>query len=168
MGNGFMNEMRFLAGMDPVLDSSDAPAEQLTEEERQALLEAKVSLNSKIHDAQVAFLRNIALLGRKELRKEYPGLDVDPMVTPPMGGGGSIGGVRFGGDFGGSWMIDIVISRKGDKWELWKRGVTTSGRSTPIEIKDKTKVDDIKADFVAMAVAGIYGALMEKAARKAG
>jgi len=165
MGNGFMNEMRFLAGMDPVLESSDAPAEQLTEEERQALLESKVSLNSKIFDAQVSFLRNISVLGRKEIRKEYPGVRVDPSVAPPMGGGGTIGSVQFIGD---NWQIDIEISRKGDKWELWKRGTTTAGRSTPIEIKDKAKVDDIKADFVAMAVAGIYGALMEKAARKAG
>jgi hypothetical protein len=164
MKNRFMNEMRYLAGLTPIMESSEFQEEELTEDERIALAEATTSINTKLRDAEVSFLRNVSLLSRKELRKEYPGLKVEPSVTPPMGGGGTIGGVQFVGD---NWQIDIILSRKGDKWELWKRGTTTVGRSTPIEITDKAKVDDLKPDWIAMAVSALYGGLVERAAKKA-
>jgi len=155
-----MNEMRHLAGIDPGMDGlMSEDVEELSEEERQALAEATVSINAKLRAAEKAFLGNVAVVARKYLRQNQRGLKIDISQMPPMGGGGTIGGVRLNGH---NWQIDVVISRKGDKWEFWKRGTMAVGISKPVEIEDTAKVHDIHPESVAMGINALYGALVEK------
>jgi|GEM_PF-6646510 len=154
----FMSEMRYLAGMTPLVESYSQDDQQL-DEEAQALAEATVSINDKIKAAEKAFLGNVAVVTKKYLRQNQKGLKVEITHMPPMGGGGSIGGVRLAGD---NWQIDIVVSRKGDKWEFWKRGSMSVGISKPVEIEDKSKVFDIHPEHIAMGINALYGGLVEK------
>jgi len=153
-----MREMRYLAGMDMLLESGPENAEEI-DEESQALAEAVVSINQKLKDAEQAFLGNVLVVARKYLRQQNRGLKMEVIRIPPMGGGGSIGGVRFVGD---NWQLDAMIDRKGDKWEFWKVGRMSVGISEPVEIEDTAKVHDLHPQSIAMGLNALYGALVEK------
>jgi len=152
----FMNEMLYLAGMNQVLEEAEVEqvADEITGEE---LEEAVVSINQKLKDAEASFLGNIGLITRQYLKKQY-GIKVNVVRTPAMGGKGSIGGSRIEGP---GWQIDIVVYRKGNKWELWKRG--TMAGIEAVSIEDKVKnLTDVDPETVAMAVSALYGGLLEK------
>jgi hypothetical protein len=147
----FMNDMRYLAGMDPLKEEkADGPIQ----------IEGPYdSIKERIKAAEYAFLGGVAMLTRQYMRKQHRGVKIEVERMPAMGGGGSIGGVRAMGD---NWQIDMVFSRKGDKWELWKRGTMSVGISKPIEMKDKVKLSDLHPESIAMAFNAWYGGLVEK------
>ena len=159
MDKKFINEMRFLSGMEPLEESVAFIVPREVDEEAQALSEATVSINKKLKDAEWSFLGNVLLVTRQYLRKQHKGLRFEVDRLPAMGGKGSIGGIRLTGD---NWQIDAVISRKGDSWEFWKSGSMSVGISSPVTIKDTAKVSDIHPESVAMGITALYGGLVEK------